>query len=136
VPEFEQLLFSAAPGTYDVVQTQFGWHVVNVIERVTTPLAEAEPELRRPPSRSRAPTRTQELLRTTAADLGVTVNSRFGRWDAEKGTVEPTRSPRREQPGAAGRSRRPARRARPAWPSPVRRCSPRTGRAAAARPTS
>ncbi|CAA9341146.1 MAG: hypothetical protein AVDCRST_MAG07-2381, partial [uncultured Frankineae bacterium] len=38
VPEFEELLFNAEPGTYDVVQTQFGWHVVHVIERITTPL--------------------------------------------------------------------------------------------------
>lgn len=89
VPEFEALLFSAAPGTYDVVQTQFGWHVVNVIERITTPLSEVEPELRRTALQEEGTMRTQELLRTTAADLAITVNSRFGRWDPEMGTVEP-----------------------------------------------
>ncbi len=43
VPEFEALLFSAEPDTYDVVQTQFGWHVVNVQERETTSLARRDP---------------------------------------------------------------------------------------------
>jgi foldase protein PrsA len=89
VPEFEQLLFSAEPGTYDVVQTQFGWHVVNVLERVTTPLSEAEPELRRTALQDERTARTQELLRTTAAQLDITVNSRFGTWNPETGTVEP-----------------------------------------------
>ena len=89
VPEFEALLFSAEPGTYDVVQTQFGWHVVNVIERVTTPLSEAEPELRRTALQDQRTAQTQELLRTTAAELDITVNSRFGAWNPETGTVEP-----------------------------------------------
>ena len=89
VPEFEELLFSAEPGTYDVVQTQFGWHVVNVIERITTPLSEAEPELRRTALQDQRTAATQELLRNTAADLDITVNSRFGTWDPETGTVEP-----------------------------------------------
>ena len=89
VPEFEQLLFSAEPGTFDVVQTQFGWHVVHVLERKTTPLSEAEPELRRMALQDERTARTQELLRTTAADLDITVNSRFGRWNPETGAVEP-----------------------------------------------
>lgn len=89
VPEFEELLFSAKPGTYDVVQTQFGWHVVHVIERRTTPLAEAEPELRRAALQEQRTERTQELLRSTAADLDIAVNSRFGRWNPETGTVDP-----------------------------------------------
>ena len=89
VPEFEELLFSAEPDTYDVVQTQFGWHVVHVVERVTTPLSEAEPELRRTALQDERTARTQELLRTTAADLDITVNSRFGTWNPETGTVDP-----------------------------------------------
>ena len=88
VPEFERLLFSARPGSYDVVQTQFGWHVVNVIERRTTSLAEATPELRRGVLEEQRSAATQELLREVSADLGVTVNPRFGRWDSETGAVE------------------------------------------------
>ncbi len=88
VPEFEQLLFSAEPGSYDVVQTQFGWHVVNVLERQTTSLEEATPELRRGVLQQQRQQATQELLREVASDVGVKVNPRFGRWDGETGAVE------------------------------------------------
>jgi foldase protein PrsA len=93
VPEFEQVLFNAAPGSYEVVNTEFGWHVINPIERQTTPLAEAEEELRRTALQEERATRSQELLRTTAADLDITVNPRFGTWNSETGTVEPEESP-------------------------------------------
>ena len=93
VPEFEALLFSAEPGTYDVVQTQFGWHVVNVQERQTTSLAEATPELRRAALQEQRAEATGELLRDVASDLGVKVNPRFGRWDPETGSVEAVESP-------------------------------------------
>jgi parvulin-like peptidyl-prolyl isomerase len=93
VPEFEALLFSAEPGTYDVVQTQFGWHVVNVQERETTSLAEAEPELRRAALQEQRAEATGALLRDVADDLGVKVNPRFGRWDAESGSIEDVESP-------------------------------------------
>ena len=93
VPEFEALLFSAEPGTYDVVQTQFGWHVVNVQERETTSLAEATPELRRAALQEQRAQATGELLRDVAGDLGVTVNPRFGRWDAETGSIEAVEDP-------------------------------------------
>ena len=87
-PAFDRLLFSAEPGTYGVVQTEQGWHVVNVIERRTTSLAEATPELRRGVLEEQRSAATQELLREVSADLGVTVNPRFGRWDPETGAVE------------------------------------------------
>lgn len=93
VPEFEQLLFSAEPGTYDVVRTQFGWHVVNVVERQTTSLAEATPELRRAALQAQRQEATSALLREVARDLGVTVNPRFGQWAAQTGTVEALENP-------------------------------------------
>lgn len=93
VPEFEALLFSAEPGTYDVVQTQFGWHVVHVQERQTTSLAEARPELRRAALQEQRAEATGELLREVAADLGVTVNPRFGSYDSETGSIEQVESP-------------------------------------------
>jgi foldase protein PrsA len=93
VPEFEQLLFTAEPGSYDVVNTQFGWHVVNVLERRTTPLSEVQDELRRTALQDEITTRTQELLRETAADLDITVNPRFGQWNGETGTIEDAQGP-------------------------------------------
>ena len=46
VPEFEQVLFTAPPGSIELAKTQFGFHVIQVQERKTTSLAEATPELR------------------------------------------------------------------------------------------
>ena len=108
VPEFEELLFSAEPGTYDVVKTQFGWHVVHVIERETTSLREAEPELRRRALQEERAARVQELLRTTAADLDITVNSRFGQWNPETGTVDPDPVPNGVSSPAPSDDRPPA----------------------------
>ena len=93
VPEFEALLFSAEPGTYDVVQTQFGWHVVNVQERETTSLRDATPELRRAALQEQRAEATGALLRDVAGDLGITVNPRFGRWDPETGSIEAVEDP-------------------------------------------
>ena len=93
VPEFEELLFSLEPGGYDVVQTQFGWHVVHVVSRETTSLAEATPDLRRGALQEERQQATQELLQEVAADLGIEVNPRFGRWDADTGRIVPLEDP-------------------------------------------
>jgi parvulin-like peptidyl-prolyl isomerase len=93
VPEFEEVLFSAEPGSYEVVQTQFGWHVVNVIERDTTTLEEARPELRRVALQEQRQEAVGALLQEVAQDLGVTVNPRFGQWDPETGTVQELEDP-------------------------------------------
>ena len=93
VPEFDALLFSAEPGTYDVVQTQFGWHVVHVQERERTSLEEATPELRRAALQQQRAQATGDLLRDVASDLGVKVNPRFGRWDPETSSIEAVESP-------------------------------------------
>lgn len=93
VPEFEELLYALPIGDYGVVQTQFGWHVVNPTERITTTLAEATPELRREVLASDIAQRTQEVFQETSERLGITVNPRFGRWDAELGRVEADDSP-------------------------------------------
>ena len=93
VPEFEELLFSAEPGTYDIVQTQFGWHVVNVIDRQTTSFAEARPELRRVALQAQRQQAVSERLREVAADMGVNVNPRFGQWSPETGTVVALETP-------------------------------------------
>ena len=93
VPEFEEAIFAAKPGEIVLVNTQFGWHVVEVIERVTTTLADATPELRRTALQAERQVQVQELLQETSARLGVEVNPRFGMWNPETGQVEAADSP-------------------------------------------
>jgi parvulin-like peptidyl-prolyl isomerase len=89
VPQFEEAIFGTEEGEVVLVQTQFGWHVVEVLERQTTTLAEATPELRRTALQAQRQERVQELLQETADELGITVNPRFGTWNPETGQVEP-----------------------------------------------
>ena len=93
VPEFEELLFSLPEGGYGVVQTQFGWHVVNVVERLTTSFEEATPELRRALLQQEIGERKIALLQETAERLGIDINPRFGEWDPEQGTVQAVSDP-------------------------------------------
>jgi parvulin-like peptidyl-prolyl isomerase len=87
VPEFEQVLFSAPPGSVELARTQFGFHVIQVQERRTTSLAQATPELRASLLEDQGTTLVDDLLKSTAAEVGVTVNPRFGVWDAALGQV-------------------------------------------------
>ena len=87
VKEFEAAVFGAKPGDYLEVKTQFGYHVVHVIDRRTTTLEEATPDLRRGALQKQRDQRVGELLSKVAADLHVKVNPRFGRWDSTQLSV-------------------------------------------------
>jgi foldase protein PrsA len=87
VPEFSDAIFAAKPGSFIVVHSQFGWHVVHVIEHRTVSLAKAAPELKTTLLKDAR----DRLLATTeqaqAKRLGIHVNPRYGRWDPSKGDV-------------------------------------------------
>ena len=78
VKPFEDAIFAAQPGDYLLVQTQYGFHVVHVIEHRTTSLSQATPELRRQVLRQQVEERTNAAMAAAAKELGVTVNPRFG----------------------------------------------------------
>lgn len=87
VKPFEDALFSAKPGTFGIVHTQYGFHVYEVLKHQTTTLAQATPALRRSllqPQRQQA---VSTLLRSTAKKNAISVNPRFGRWDDQTGGV-------------------------------------------------
>lgn len=87
---FEEALFSTAPGEFTIAQTGFGWHVIQVQDRVTTTLAQARQGLRRQLLGEQRLNAVRERLQEVAAEVGVTVNPRFGQWDAEQGAVVPS----------------------------------------------
>jgi len=87
VPQFDEAVFTEPLNEPFVVQTEFGWHVVEVLERQTTTLEEATPDLRRGALAEQRQAAVLELLQETAERVGVTVNPRFGRWDAEQAQV-------------------------------------------------
>ena len=92
-PPFENAVFAAEEGDLLVVQSSFGWHVVEVLERQTTTLQEALPELRSIALGGEQQEAVQRVLVETAEEVGVNVNPRFGRWDSESAQVVPVDSP-------------------------------------------
>lgn len=92
VKEFEAAVFAAKPGDFLEVKTQFGYHVVHVIDRRTTTLEQATPDLRRGVLQQQRQARTSALLSALAKRLHVKVNPRFGRWDSAQLQVLPASS--------------------------------------------
>ena len=87
VPEFEKAIFGNAPGSYVEAHTQFGYHVIHVIERRTTTFAQAKRDLRRQVLQSQRAEKLDAYLAKVTKDLGVHVNPRFGVWDASQEQV-------------------------------------------------
>ena len=101
VPEFGEAVFALGAGetSKEPVQTQFGWHVINVLERrnVEPTLAEMEPQLRQELAR--------EIVTALVEDLrGEAEIERFnmdGSPMPEPGAGAPAVQPGAEQPPAA-----------------------------------
>jgi len=90
VKPFADAIFSHKPGSFIEVHSQFGWHVVHVIARRTITLAQAEPGLRTQLLQSQGQTAFGAALEAEAKLLHITVNPRFGHWNATTGTVDVT----------------------------------------------
>ena len=89
VKPFADAIFAAKPGAFLEVHSQFGWHVIHVLEHRTTPLAEVADQLK---SQILAPKRQQLLAAALSAESrreGVYVSPRYGTWNAANGTVAP-----------------------------------------------
>lgn len=88
---FEDAIFGAKPGSFVLARTRFGFHVIHVVERQTTSLAEATPDLRRGLLAQPRSDAVNGLLARTAKRLGVKVNPRFGAWDGKTLGVVPVK---------------------------------------------
>lgn len=85
VPEMVQALSGMQDGEYAVVQTQYGWHVVQRITPAT--LQEVETEIRDNLLLVQQANAGQEWLASIRAAAVVTLESGFGVWDTEFGAV-------------------------------------------------
>ena len=106
---FEAAIFGNPPGSFVIAKTQFGYHVIHVIERHTTTFEQARDDLRRGLLGQQRTDAVAKLLRATAKRLGVHVNPRFGVWDktalevaARKADPSKDVSKASPRPGAAG----------------------------------
>jgi parvulin-like peptidyl-prolyl isomerase len=84
---FEDAIFTAAPGSFVLAKTSFGFHVIHVIERRTVSLEQATPTLRRNLLGNERSDAVEALLTKTAKALHVRVSPRFGSWDVSTRTV-------------------------------------------------
>jgi parvulin-like peptidyl-prolyl isomerase len=85
---FADAIFAAKPGTFVTARTSYGYHVIHVIEHRTTTLQQATVQLRRLLLQQQRQEALSGVLRSTAKRLGVHVNPRFGRFDAETASVD------------------------------------------------
>jgi len=88
VKPFSDAIFAAKPGAFVEVKSEFGYHVIHVLERRTTTLAQATPDLRRQALREVRTARVQKLLIDTGRRLKIKVSPRFGTWNPKTGQVD------------------------------------------------
>lgn len=103
VPEFSEAVFAADAGdVVGPVQTQFGFHVIEVLEVIEAPaLADVEDEIRAE-LEAGAPARAAgEWLEQRYAEAEITVNPRFGQWDPAQTRVVPAAPLGETTPGDA-----------------------------------
>jgi hypothetical protein len=86
-------VFNHPPGSYFIVHSQFGWHVVHVISRHTVSLTQATPQLKQSLFASRAADLLTSAEQAEAKRIGVHVNPRYGAWQPTKLTVVAARNP-------------------------------------------
>jgi peptidyl-prolyl cis-trans isomerase C len=89
VPEFAEATVALEPGEVSrPVQTQFGWHVILLVDKEVTPFAEAKAGLLEP----LANREFTDWLTERADELGVEVNPRYGRFEPDTFSVATVRS--------------------------------------------
>ena len=90
VAEFARAAFGAKKGALvPPVRTDFGYHVIQVLDRRTTAFASVRDELRRSLLAEEREKRLGALFTALSKRLGVSVSPRFGRWDDATAAVVP-----------------------------------------------
>jgi parvulin-like peptidyl-prolyl isomerase len=86
-PAFGKVLFAAKPGSLFVFHSRFGWHVVHLIAHPRTTLEQATPQLRLAILKTESDKRLNDLLNTVMRQLRISVNPRYGYWNAQDRSV-------------------------------------------------
>lgn len=92
VPEFDDAVFNSPIGELvGPIQTEFGWHVLEVLERNDEgqPLSEVEDEIRTELDATAGQQEFQQFAQEQSQAAEVEVNPRFGQWDPATGQVTP-----------------------------------------------
>ena len=88
-PEFASAVVALEPGEISQpVHTQFGWHVIYLVDKEVTPFTEAKAGLLEP----LADDEFKGWLKDRAKQLGVEVNPRYGRFQPDSFSVTAVRS--------------------------------------------
>jgi hypothetical protein len=91
VPAFEQAVFEEAEvgEVYGPVESEFGFHVIEVLDRETPELSEVEDEIREELAAGEEVEVFDDWLAQRREQTEITVNPQFGEWNPEAGQVEP-----------------------------------------------
>lgn len=97
VPAFDEAVFNAEVGEIvGPVETDFGFHVIEVTDRVSQELDDVAGDIREELAQREQTTRMEDWLAERVREAEVEVNPRFGEWDQEQGqvlTADPLGSP-------------------------------------------
>lgn len=93
VGPFDEAVFTSEVGEIvGPVETDFGFHVIEVTERVSESYEDVADDIREELNQERRGRVIQEWIAERMNEADVTVNPRFGEWNAQAGRVQPPNS--------------------------------------------